>query len=43
MFNKLVCYLFGHIEGGKASCPFTDMTYITCNRCNQIYDSYETI
>lgn len=43
MFNKLVCLIFGHIEGGKESYTYTLYTYIHRKRCTDIYDSYKTI
>lgn len=34
--KKLLCKIFNHIEGNKASCPFTLKTYTYCDRCNNI-------
>lgn len=42
MFNKLICHIFGHIEGGKESCPYTLYTYIHCKRCTDMYYAYPT-
>ena len=43
MFNKLVCFITGHKMGVASQCPYTNMTYITCIKCNEIYDAYKTI
>lgn len=37
ILDKLNCFIFGHLEGVKASCPFTLYTYTYCIRCNEIY------
>lgn len=43
MFNKLVCLITGHKMGVASQCPYTNMTYIRCIKCNEIYDAYKTI
>lgn len=42
MFNKLVCLFKGHLAGVESACPYTNMTYIACIRCNEIYYAYPT-
>ena len=37
IYDKFTCFIFGHLEGAKASCPFTLYTYTYCIRCNEIY------
>jgi hypothetical protein len=37
ILDKLNCFIFGHLEGVKESCPFTLYTYTYCIRCNEIY------
>jgi len=37
IYDKFVCFMFGHLEGVQSSCPFTLYTYTYCIRCNEIY------
>lgn len=39
-FLRITCK---HVSQDKASCPFTGMTYITCNRCWKRIEVVRTI
>lgn len=42
IFDKINCFMFGHLEGVQTSCPFTLYTYTYCIRCNKLYSSHPT-
>jgi hypothetical protein len=35
MMKKIRCFLGLHIPGDKVKCPWTKLTYIQCNICNE--------
>ena len=38
-FRRITCK---HNVAGEASCPFTGLTYVTCNNCGKRIGAYRT-
>jgi hypothetical protein len=38
-FKRITCK---HNVAGEASCPFTGLTYVTCNNCGKRIGAYRT-
>lgn len=43
MIKLLRHMILGHEHGRISECPFTNMTYIHCNVCDNVYYAYPTI